>query len=379
MMRRGHKRGLVMGVSRLRRSTALLLVFSLAASDLAGCAAGGLGSSKVDTSDACGVQHRDFYDSKNYYENKALAGAVEGAVGGAILGGLLAAATGGNVARGAAIGAGTGAVAGAYAGYWNAKQKDYQDQTQLANSIYGDVRQASTEMDRVDHTFALLKQCRFEVAARAKADYKSGAITRDQAASQLADQQRRFKDEIVLARQYGAKMAEQDQSFHFAANNLAKDDPAAQQALQRKAQPASAGAAPSPGGGLAIVSAANIRKAPDARAERVGGAFPGDPVQALEPAANGWQHVSIKGVEGYVTASALGQPGAAPAAAPAATTQTAATQPAAPAAESGDKKVQVAEVTGTIPEKRAHYDKSVDGAEKDSQIAFNLDQSGTSG
>ncbi|HLY54408.1 MAG TPA: SH3 domain-containing protein [Stellaceae bacterium] len=330
-------------------------------------------SSSVDKSDACGVQHRDFADSQNYYLNETAQGAIFGALGGAALGALTAAAVGGNVGQGAAIGAGAGAVTGAYAGYWNAKQKDYKDQTQLTQSIYDDVRKASTEMDRTSTTFAALKQCRYEHAALIKAQYKQGTLTRDQAQAQLADQQKRFKDEVVLARKYGEKMSDQEKNFSVAATNLAADDPDAQQALKTPRR--TAAATPTAGGTtLTVVKAANVRSAPDANSTRLGGLSPGDKVASAGAPVNGWRKITYNGQDAYVSEGIFS---ATPAAAPAPTT--AAATPA-PAPESSDKKVAVAQnVTETIPEKREHYDKSVDDADKGSSIAFNLDQPSPAG
>jgi outer membrane lipoprotein SlyB len=356
---------------RLASNTVRLLVIgSLVAGDLAGCANGGnMFSSGVDKSDACGVQHRDFADSQNYYMSETLAGGITGALGGAAMGALLAAATGGNIGRGAAIGAGTGAVAGAYAGYWNAKQKDYQDQVALTNSVYDDVKKASTQLDHTDHAFALLKQCRFEQAALIKAYLKDHTITRDQANAMLADQRKRFTDELALAKKYGAKMADQDQSFRFAAGNIAKDDPDAQAALNAPKQATASGGSPTATGTFTVAQGINVRKAPDAHSQLVGALYPGAQVQAPQPAdANGWRQITFNGgSQGYVMDKFLTPGGAA--------APTAVAAAPAPAVESADKKVAVAQVTETIPEKREHYDKSVADADKDSAIAFNLDSS----
>jgi len=86
-----------------------LLVYTLALSPLAGCAnKGGMFSSTVDPNDACGAQHAAFVDSKNYYLDETVKGALIGGFGGAALGALRAKVTGGNVGEGAAVGAGAG-------------------------------------------------------------------------------------------------------------------------------------------------------------------------------------------------------------------------------------------------------------------------------
>jgi outer membrane lipoprotein SlyB len=372
----------------------LAIVGSLALTDLGGCATGGnMFSSAVDPKDVCGVQHRDFYDSQNYFMTAAAAGAVQGALTGAAMGAMFAWATGGNVGRGAAVGAGVGAAAGASAKYYEAKQKEAQDQAALSNSIYDDVRKAAGEYDHVSTTFAALKQCRFQHAALVKAEYKQGTLTYQQASDDLAEQRRRMTEEIALARKYGEKMADQDGSFHFAAGSLAKDDPAAQQALLNPpSKRVHHAPAPSPTN-YTINTAANVRKEPDAKSERVAGLSAGSTVEPEGDPTNGWQKIKFNGeTEGYVlakfisspssgghTAVASGKTGSkspstptpAPETAPA---ETATPEPAEPS-DNGDKKVAVANAAATISEKRESYDKSVASADSEGAVAFNLNDS----
>jgi len=342
----------------------------LALSPLAGCANnGGMFSSKADPNDACGVQHAAFAESKNYYLDETVKGAVAGAFGGAAIGALRAKIIGGNVGEGAAVGAGAGAAAGAAAAYYNAKLKDAKDQAAAATAISSDVSRASTELDRVSTTFIALRQCRFATAAQIKVDYKSGKLSRDAAEKQLADQQKRWRDEIVLGRQYDSKMAEQEQNFSFASDSLAKNDPAAQKVIQRHNNPPVA--ASSIPGAYTVNQAANVRKQPSATAERVTGLYPGTTVQVDGDAADGWRKIILADKQtGYILDKFLTPPltgKALPAPAPQATPDE---------KQSTDPNVQVAvAATETIPQKRQSYDKAVNDADTQGNLAFNLDQS----
>jgi outer membrane lipoprotein SlyB len=335
-----------------RFATRLLLSASLAMSGIGGCATGG-GSlfSSVDASDACGKEHAAFADSKSFYLERTAEGAILGALGGAALGALTAKATGQNVGAGAAIGAGVGTVAGGAAGYYTARQQQAADQASLSNSVYGDVSKASAEIDRASTTFGLLRNCRFAAADRIRGDFGQNKLSRDQAALQLADHKRRFDDELKLARDYGAKMADQDQQFRFASDNLVKQDPEAQKVMtQRAAQLAYTTTAPVKVRAQPATTAATVDSLSKGQRVRV---TPGDE-------ANDWRQVSLKGDQtGYVPAKFLAPPGT-----------------VTPPPTTANKNVQVAvAATETIPEKRAAYGHAVDDAAKQSNLTFNLDHS----
>jgi hypothetical protein len=364
----GNKLGGRVGMSishGLCRSTAIRLVLagSLVISSVASCSTGGstVFSTSADPSDPCGREHAAFADSKSFYFEQVAQGAMLGALVGAALGAVAAAAAGGNAGKGAAIGAGAGALTGGAAGYFNARQQQAADQAALSNTVYNDLGRATQEMDRATTTFAALRACRFATADRIKAEFRQGTLSREQAAQQLGDEKQRFDEELALARQYGAKMAEQDQQFRFAADSLVKDDPQAQQAL------AAMGA-----GDFVATGAASVRSAPSADATRVASLSKGQRVRGLPDSASAdWRKVALDdGTTGYVSARLLASAGAAPAAASPAAGTSAAAPPAA-----ANRNVQVAvAATETLPEKRAAYDQSVNDAAKQSSLSFNLDQ-----
>jgi Bacterial SH3 domain len=347
--------------ARCRGSIAVRLVVatSLLFAGPLSCTSGGtMFSTRADASDPCGREHAAFADSKSFYFEQVAQGALLGALGGAALGALAASASGGNAGKGAAIGAGAGLVAGGAAGYFNARQQQTADRVALANSVYGDASRASQEMDRATTTFAALRNCRFAAADRVKAAFRQGALPRDQAAAQLADHKHRFDEEIVLARQYGAKMAEQDQQFRFAADSLVKQDPAAQQALANRAAQLGTGT-------YVATAPANVRNAPSADADKVGALVKGQQVHVVPDAAGPeWRKLALDdGGAGYVSSRFLAPAANAPAASAAAPTP----------ATSRNVQVAVA-ATETIPEKRLAYGRAVDDADKQSSLSFNLDR-----
>ena len=335
-----------------RVATRLLLSASIAASGIAGCASGG-GSifSSVDASDACGKEHTAFADSKSFYLERTAEGALLGALGGAAIGALTAKAAGKNAGTGAVIGAGVGGVAGGAAGYYTARQQQAADQASLSTAVYGDVTKATAEIDRASTTFGLLRNCRFAAADRVRTDFSQGRLPRDQAAALLADQKRRFDEEIKLAGEYRAKMAEQDQQFRFASDSLVKQDPEAQQVMtQRAAQLAYTTTAP-----------VKIRAEPSQSGAPIGSLPKGQRVQvAPGEETNDWRQISLQGDQtGYVPAKYLAPPGA-----------------VTPPPATNNRNVQVAvAATETIPEKRAAYGREVDDAARQSNLTFNLDHS----
>jgi SH3-like domain-containing protein/outer membrane lipoprotein SlyB len=353
----------------------ILVAGSLAAGGPIGCQPGqNLFATQADANDACGTQHAAFADSKSFYLQEVAQGAIIGAIGGAAIGALGAAATGGSAGKGALIGGGAGAVVGGAAGYFNAQQQQNADRAQLQSSIYNDINKASTEMDRATTTFGNLRDCRFREAKRIKAAVRSGSLARDQGVAQLADQKKRFDDEIVLARQYGAKMNDQDQQFRFASDSLIKDDPEAKQIMARRARlaPTAPARAPVAAGDLVATASVNVRSGPSASADKVGSLAAGEGVQlGSEAPANGWQQVVLAdGTTGYVASRYLSGSGGAVAAA----------TPSRPPLNSNNKDAQVAvAATETIPEKRAAYSKAVDDATQQASLSFNLDQASPTG
>ena len=334
-----------------RVATRLLLGASIALSGAGGCANGG-GSmfSSVDASDSCGKEHTAFADSKSFYLERTAEGALLGALGGAVIGALTAKASHQNAGTGALIGAGAGGIAGGAAGYYTARQQQAADQASLSASIYGDVTKASAEIDRASTTFVLLRNCRFATADRVRGDFSHGKMSRDQATAVLADQKRRFDDELKLAHDYGAKMAEQDQQFRFAADSLVKQDPEAQKVVtQRAAQLAYTTTAP-----------VQVRAEPSPSAAPIVSLPKGERVRVAPGETNDWRQISLQGDQtGYVPAKFLAPPGA-----------------VTPPPATNNRNVQVAvAATETIPEKRAAYGREVDDAARQSNLTFNLDHS----
>jgi len=211
------------------RAAAALIALGFATAQLGGCTNVGGGNVElaVDPGDPCGQYRAQFAQSKTFFTDQIVSGAVTGgavgAVGGALIGGL----TGGG--RGALIGALAGGAAGALAGgtsaYYQNMQQHARDQSELARGINSDLDREITELDHVNATFAQLRECRFSAAQQIKYQVRTGQMSRPAAVAALDFERRMFDQEIAVARQYGATMQKRDDQFQVAADNLAKSDP----------------------------------------------------------------------------------------------------------------------------------------------------------
>src|SRR5260370_42544747 len=142
-------------------------------------------------------------------------------------------------------------------------------------------------MDRATTALSAPRGCSFAAADRIKAGFRQGVLTREQAAVQLGDQKRRFDEELALAREYGAKMAEQDQQFRFAADSLVKQDPGAQQVLASRAAQMGTG-------DYVATAAVAVRSSPSSSADRVAALGKGQRVHGLaDPAAAEWRTIVL--------------------------------------------------------------------------------------
>jgi uncharacterized protein YcfJ len=346
---------------------------------LMGCAGDPNG---IDKSDACGVEHAKFVESKDYYFHEVAKDVVFGALGGAALGALTAGITGNDVRTGALTGAAAGAVAGGAVGVANAEQQQAADQAAAANALYGDIDHASQQLDRTSTTFVLLRDCRFTAAQRIKEGYRQHALSREQAQQQLADQKKRFDEEVVLARQYGTKMADQDQKFRTISDKLVQQDPDAQAYMQTRAARIQAAENFTPD--YVVTAAIALRADPNADSEEVAELERDQPVQLDSEGRSGsWRKIVIEdGRSGYVSSRSIkrkpaekktGKAKTASAEAEAAP-QTRKAAPKPPVdSDNADVKAAVA-ATETMPEKRVAYSKSVDDAAQQSNLTFNLDQ-----
>jgi hypothetical protein len=211
------------------RAAAAFIALGFATGQLAGCTNVGGGNVElaVDPGDPCGQYRAQFAQSKTFFTDQIVSGAVTGGAVGALGGALIGGLTGGG--RGALIGALAGGAAGAIAGgtsaYYQNMQQHAHDQSELARGINSDLDREITELDHVNATFASLRECRFNVAQQVKYQVRTGQISRPAAVTTLDFERRMFDQEIAVARQYGATMQKRDDQFQVAADNLAKNDP----------------------------------------------------------------------------------------------------------------------------------------------------------
>ena len=187
---------------------------------IASCAAAGV--HPEDSGDACAAQRAELRGAENYYAQSIVQGALIGGVVGGLTGWLV-----GDSGKSAAIGAAAGAVAGGVGGYYMAKRKVASDAAGVSSAVLKDVVADSQEIDKATLAFAKLRDCRFGAAQQVKADLAAGRISRAQAVSRLDDLQRRFAEDVTIAQQVGAKMADRSKEFQYASDELVKEDPAA--------------------------------------------------------------------------------------------------------------------------------------------------------
>jgi hypothetical protein len=218
----------------IKRLCALAITVSMCPALLSGCATM-TGSSAADKDDVCGPQRAAFEDSEAHYGLAVVKGAAVGAAVGAGLGALGAAIGGGDVGKSAAIGAGAGAVTGGVGGYFLEKQRTTPDPQALAMTIQSDVAAENAEIDKATTSFAQLRQCRFAAAEQVKADYAAGRISREEAVRRLDDLRRRFDADLVKAQEMGVKMNEKAKQFQYASDQLVREDPQAEAAIEQQA------------------------------------------------------------------------------------------------------------------------------------------------
>lgn len=222
---------------RTRLAAAALL--GLAGFSLNGCAGGAaiggltplgdlvmneLRDLKVDPADSCGTQRAAFAESKSFFTERIVEGAVVGGLIGAAGGAAIGALTGG-AGTGALIGAGAGTVTGALYGYYSTMSEQHKDRETLARAMNADLVKESQQIDRATATFARLRECRFAVAAKVKADARAGRLPREEAGKSLKYQSDRFGEEMRLARHYGVNMQKRGDEFRDAAESLQRSDP----------------------------------------------------------------------------------------------------------------------------------------------------------
>jgi hypothetical protein len=211
----GYRHERARGVAPALRRVALI---SLAAAVAAGCAT--VGPRAEDAGDVCWSQRTELRGAQDYYARAV----VEGAAMGAALGGLAGLVTG-QSARSVAIGATAGAVAGGIGGYYMAKQRVATDAATLSASVYQDVIGANQQIDRATVAFAKLRDCRYAAAGQIKADWRAGRINRQEAQTRLAEQRRRFDEDLRIADEVGAKMGERAREYRYAADELERQSP----------------------------------------------------------------------------------------------------------------------------------------------------------
>lgn len=171
---------------------------------ITGCASLG-GTYPEDEGDICANQRGDLRRTEDYFVKQGITNVLGGAVIGAASGAIISAITGGDVGTSATIGAAAGAGAG------------------LVKTLFESVNKENQQIDMATNAFNALSQCRFNAAEQVRGDFRSGRLSKPDAAIKLGDLKGRFNEDIAIANRIGAKISERSDQFQ---NNLVKEDPA---------------------------------------------------------------------------------------------------------------------------------------------------------
>ena len=242
----------------LRRALRLPFTLALcAALVLPGCSSLG-GGEPDDPSDACRPERAALRSTGEFFAQDIIAGAAVGALAGGFIG-LVA---GGN-ARSAAFGALAGGALGAAGGYWRARQRQYTDQAQLYQAVYGDIERENLSIDKTQFAFDRLVACRNNEAASIRADLGEGRISRDQAAATMARIRAHSESDLRLARSIGDRIQQRSSDFTYASEQV-QAAPAPQYASPSYAPTSRSLTAPAAGGTVATqvqaASSTNLAK-----------------------------------------------------------------------------------------------------------------------
>jgi hypothetical protein len=168
-----------------------------------------------DGTDSCRQYVVQLDSTGNFFGEDIVAGAATGAIVGALLG----LAVTGN-ARGAAIGAVAGGVTGAAGGYFNALQRQNQDQAALNNALANDLTRENAQIDRTQLAFNQLMDCRFKRAEEIRGAYRRGQLPAPVAQAQLTDIRGRIGRDLELARLIDQRIGGRGAEFDTAIDNV---------------------------------------------------------------------------------------------------------------------------------------------------------------
>jgi hypothetical protein len=241
-----------------------------------------------DGTDPCRAQLVALDSTGNFFAEDMVRGAAIGAVGGGLIGGLASGRW-----EGALTGAAIGAVVGGAGGYIAAQQRQTQDQRVLYRNVRSDIERENLEIDRSQVAFNQLLDCRYLSAQRVRTAHRQGRLDAATARAQLADVQRRMRNDVALAQMISERIRTRGAEFDTALDTLS---PGARQAAvgARVSQPVPA---------RPLAGSIDLKLRPDPRAPSVGALTSRDMVQ-VRPATAGFVLVEgPSGLRGYAPAT----------------------------------------------------------------------------
>lgn len=167
----------------------------------------------ADTTDACYQQRISLADEQDYFAESIVATAFAGAAMGAVLGGLGAAITGGDIGTGLVVGGIAGTLTGAAAGYWDQLRQREANELGMLQKVSADINQENERISSFNRKFNALVDCRRGAVRKIEADLAAGAITREQARTQLVAQKRAYEDDLRLGREINGNIQSRSSEF----------------------------------------------------------------------------------------------------------------------------------------------------------------------
>jgi len=169
------------------------------------------------SSDVCKVQRDKLLEQQDYFAEDLIKGVIGGAALGALTGAIGAAVSGGDVGQGAAVGAVTGAVVGAGAAYFNHVLKESGNQSRLLSTILLDMESDTERLDRTQRALDALIACRRGEANTIRANFRAGTIDAVTAKAQMAELNKKLREDLRVARDINKNVAERRTEFRVAA------------------------------------------------------------------------------------------------------------------------------------------------------------------
>lgn len=183
---------------------------------------------KNDGSDSCYAYRVALDDTRSFYSEDMLKGALAGAAVGLTIA-LLSGAKGGTTALSVVGGALAGAAIG---GFWSELERQ-QGRDQALQSALGSARKDNENLRKTESALNSLVNCRRSQIAAVKADYKAKRISKQDGELRLADIRAKLEQDYAIASEIDQNVTKRQDEYLFA---LDKVNPGAATRVKAKPQ-----------------------------------------------------------------------------------------------------------------------------------------------